>query len=356
MSAEHSSTALVYHPLCLEHNNPAGHPERPERLTATLKLLDENKMMPRLHLTMPKEASEETIARIHHEHYIEAVKETAKAGGGYIDADTYISRDSYRAARLAAGAVVAAIDRFADAGLTNAFCLVRPPGHHATADTGMGFCLFNNLAIGVEYAKSKYGVGNILIVDWDAHHGNGLQDIFYARSDVLYISLHQSPHYPGTGHLDEIGIEEGEGYTINIPLPAGSGDAVFNQAFGRIIAPVATQFKPQFIMLAAGYDGHFADPLASLNLTTQGYARMSEEIVSLASSIGCMVIASLEGGYDLTALSHSVLATLSRMANIEADLADPFEAPARPSTREQVSQTDRLFDQISENLSSYWEL
>lgn len=353
--AQNNSVVLIYHPFCLEHKMPQGHPERPERLSATLRLLEENQLISHLQLVAPEEAPEEIIGEVHEGTYVESVQKTAKSGGGYLNPDTYISPNSYRAAKLAAGAVVVGIDNLMIQGRNRAFCLVRPPGHHATAGLGMGFCLFNNLAVGARYAKRKYDISKILIVDWDAHHGNGLQDIFYDSSDVLYVSLHQYPLYPGTGSIEEVGRREGEGYTVNIPLPAGSGDELFLQAFAKIILPLAVEFEPQLIMVAAGYDGHFADPLASLNLTALGYARMTEEILSLASMSGNKVIISLEGGYDLTALSYSVLATINQLVGIKEEIADPFGGFTGSAGPSQASEVNKALDAIAENLGRYWK-
>lgn len=347
------STILIYHPFYLEHANPQGHPEQSERLSVTYQLLKESRLLSNLKLISPFEAAEEIICMVHDSQYVNSVKEVAELGGGYIDADTIISPSSFKAAALAVGGVLSAVDNLCSGENLRAFCLLRPPGHHATAQVGMGFCIFNNLAVGAKYAFDKYKISRILIIDWDAHHGNGIQDIFYDSPHVLYVSLHQYPLYPGTGEIAEVGQGKGEGYTVNIPLPAGSGDEIYLEVFLRIIAPVAFQFKPELIMVAAGYDGHFADPLASLKLTTSGYARMTKEVLSLASSSGGKVIFSLEGGYNLEALSYSILVTLSELAGIEREVSDPFGAPKNVL---QIADGRKNLDLVIENLSSYWDL
>ena len=348
-------TALIYHPLCLEHKNPQGHPERSERLSATLKLLEERKIISQLELISTKVASEEIIGLVHDKGYIDNVRDVARSGGGYLDADTFVSPSSYEAAKMAVGGVLAGIDNLMSGKNDNVFCLVRPPGHHATTESGMGFCIFDNLAVGARYAINKHKVSKVLIIDWDAHHGNGIQDIFYRSQEILYISLHQFPHYPGTGGLEEVGEGEGEGYTVNIPLPAGSGDDLYLQAFDKIIMPLAAAFEAQLVMVAAGYDGHFADPLASLNLTTSGYARMTGEILSLAAFSGKKVIVSLEGGYELTALSYSVLATIAQLAGLSDPVDDPFDSVPRSIGLERASEGRKILDLVARHLNKYWE-
>jgi len=352
--AKRNPALLIYHPFYLEHSNPQGHPEQSRRLSASYELLKKESLLSKLRKIAPSEAAEEIICGVHSGQYVKQVKEIAESGGGYIDADTFVSPASYRAARLAVGGVLSAVDNVLGGESRRAFCLLRPPGHHATAQIGMGFCIFNNLAVGAKYALEKYRISRILIVDWDAHHGNGIQDIFYDSPNVLYISLHQYPLYPGTGALDEVGRGEGQGHNVNIPLPAGSGDEIFREAFLRIITPIASQFKPQLVMVAAGYDGHFADPLASLALTDAGYARMTKEILSLAVSSGGRVVFSLEGGYELDALSRSILATIDKLVTVRNDEGPESSDVFKEAV--QVAHGRRILDLAIERLSGYWDL
>ncbi|MDP3013688.1 MAG: histone deacetylase, partial [Candidatus Subteraquimicrobiales bacterium] len=219
-------SALFYHPLFLEHLTGFGHPEKPERLIAILDCLKGKEIFSEVKLLEPEPAYFEELSKVHPAYYLNYLEERVEEGG-YLDADTVVSLKSFRVACLAAGAVIRAIDKILDGEIKNAFCLVRPPGHHALSEQAMGFCLLNNLAVGARYALEERNSKKILIFDWDAHHGNGLQDIFYADSSVLYISLHQMPLYPGTGHFDEVGEGKGKGFTVNVPLPAGSGDNLY---------------------------------------------------------------------------------------------------------------------------------
>jgi len=348
-----SPVGLIYDPVFLEHKNPPGHPECSDRLTVTHKLLQSSSVFSRLKLISPCKAPVNLISAVHDDQYIDYVQEVADSGGGYIDGDTYISPDSYRAARLAAGAVTAAIDSIMGEETKSIFCLVRPPGHHAEAKVGMGFCIFNNLAVGAQYALDKYGISKILIIDWDAHHGNGIQDIFYDSPQVLYISLHQHPLYPGTGALTEIGRAGGEGYNVNIPLPPGSGNAIFLEAFKKIVVPVAKGFNPELILVAAGYDSHFADPLTMLNLSTSGYVRMTEEIFSLMDTSNRKIIFSLEGGYNLEALSYSVLMTINTLAGDTEEISDPFGYPKSGVSFEEKKKTIAA---AIHQIGNFWEL
>lgn len=348
-----SEIALLYDPVYLEHLNPPGHPECSDRLTVTYKLLKSSPIFPKLKLISPCEVTADLISAVHDGQYVDYVQEIADSGGGYIDSDTYISPDSYRAARFAAGAIVSAVDNVMNEETNCVFCLVRPPGHHAEAKTGMGFCIFNNLAVGAQYALEKYGLSKVLIIDWDAHHGNGIQDIFYNSQQVLYVSLHQYPLYPGTGALTEIGRSGGKGYTANIPLPPGSGNNIYLEAFSKIIGPMARQFNPEIIMIAAGYDGHFADPLTMLDLSTSGYIGMTEQILSLMEHSKRKIIFSLEGGYNLEALSYSVLATICALTGNSESISDPF---GDPGSGVSFPEGKKAIDIAARQISNFWEL
>jgi len=229
-------------------------------------------------------------------------------GGGYLDMDTVVSARSYEAALMAAGGVMSGVDAVSN-DLDNVFALVRPPGHHALRGRGMGFCIFNNVAIATRYARKKFG--RVLIVDWDVHHGNGTSASFYSDRSVMYFSTHQSPHYPGTGRIDEVGAKGAEGFTVNVPLPPGTGDPGYLMVYREILRPVALEFEPDIILVSAGQDAHQSDPLSSMRLSTEGFGAMAS-IVKEIADLCCegRMVATLEGGYNLEALSDSIVAVL----------------------------------------------
>jgi len=271
---------------------------------------------------------------VHDNQYIAHIKDVAQRGGGWLDVDTVMSPDSYQAAIYAAGGVIRATEAVMDGEVGSAFALVRPPGHHATSQRAMGFCLFNNLAIATKYALAKYKLDRVAIIDFDVHHGNGTQAAFYDNPQVLYVSTHEYPFYPGTGRIEETGSGAGEGTTINIPLPAGCGDGEYLQAFEQIIIPATRRFNPQFIAVSAGYDLHWADELALMQVSTNGFAQMVRIIKELADELcSSSLVFSLEGGYHLQALPYSVKATFDVLlgnANIEDPLGQSpytFKAP-----------------------------
>ena len=297
-------TSIIYHPDYLLHET-GNHPERKERLLAIMHLIEESEID--LHKIKPEPASIEEMQYVHDPEYINKVKEYSEREIP-LDPDTVLCRESYHAALLAAGGMISAVDD------GRAFALVRPPGHHALSDRGMGFCLFNNIAIGARHAQ-RTGYDRVLVVDWDVHHGNGTQHIFYDDPSVFYFSVHQYPHYPGTGSAGETGSGAGQGYTLNVPLPAGSGDAEYINVFKNILIPAALGFDPDIVLVSAGFDAHIDDPLAGMAVTTAGFGRMASIVSSIADRCcdGRLAI-TLEGGYDLNALSHSVLAVLKVMA------------------------------------------
>jgi len=257
----------------------------------------------------PAPATMEQVRRIHSKEHVGRVKAACEKAPADLDWDTRVSRDSYDAALLAAGGVIAAVDAVMTGKVRNAFCAVRPPGHHATRERAMGFCLFNNVAIGARHVQDKYKLSNVLIVDWDAHHGNGTQEAFYDDPTVLYFSTHQFPCYPGSGRAEERGAGKGVGYTVNVPMTPGSGDENFFKAFREKLLPTAEKMRPDFVMVSAGFDAHDGDPLTQLGVTTAGFARMTELVKGIAKEhADGKLVSVLEGGYDLDNLGQSVVA------------------------------------------------
>lgn len=333
-------TGLIYHPIYLEHDTD-GHPERKERLTTTLKRIESSDLD--LEFVTPRPATIEEVGTIHSPGYIDQVRAMSERGGGYLDLDTVVSRQSYDAALMAAGGVITGVDEVKN-DLDNAFALVRPPGHHALPNRGMGFCIFNNVAIGAKYAQ-KMGLEKVLIVDWDVHHGNGTSAIFYDDRTVLYFSTHQSPHYPGTGRVKELGMDGAEGFTVNVPLPWGTGDSGYLAAFDEILKPVALEFDPDIVLVSAGQDPHQADPLSGMNLTTEAFGSMASSVKEIADSC-CegRLVAALEGGYNLNALAESIVAILRAFKG---------EALARTEVGEDPRAAEKI-DEVKRAMSLYW--
>ncbi len=302
------ATGFLYHPDCLKHDMGYGHPESPDRLRAILSRLEAGGLLDRLTKIDPVAASDNWITLIHEPAYVTSLKTRAPVGGRVsLDPDTSISAGSLSAAYLAVGAALAAVDAIMNGLVQNAFCAVRPPGHHAERDRAMGFCLFNNVAIAARYAQRRHGLARVLIVDWDVHHGNGTQQAFYEDPSVLFFSTHQYPYYPGTGRATDCGEGKGEGLTINVPMSPGQGDEDYREVFEQVLVPAADRFKPDFVLISAGFDAHRDDPLAGMALTEEGYGTLSRIVLGLARR-HCQgrVLSCLEGGYNLQALSASV--------------------------------------------------
>ena len=259
---------------------------------------------------------------------MERIKALSAAGGGAIDLDTVTSAGSYDAALHAAGGAIGAVDSVLGGDERFAFCALRPPGHHAETDRAMGFCLFNNVAIAARHALAEHGAERVLILDWDVHHGNGTQEVFYSDPAVLFASIHQSPLYPGTGPAHETGAGAGEGYTVNLPVPSGADGELFLSLVQTVVEPLARQFEPGLLMISAGYDAHAADPLASCLLETGDYGEMAASLRVLAEELGIGVVACLEGGYELDALADSVVATVRGFTGTAA----PRRASADPAS------------------------
>lgn len=315
-------TAVVVDKEYLKHLPGAGHPERPERTQVLLNLatgLDRQKFV----LLPPRSASRADVEQIHDADHVRLVESTATVNRYALDGDTITCRDSFGVALLAVGGFLNVLDSIAAKESGNGFALVRPPGHHALRNRAMGFCLFNTMAIGAEYLKRHHGAKKVMIVDWDVHHGNGTQDAFYSDPSVLFLSTHRYPYYPGTGALNEIGAGAGEGYTINIPLPAGCADREYLQVFRDVVVGAAEKFKPEWMLVSAGFDPHQRDPLGGMEVTEQGFGAMARILIDLARRFADGRIAFLlEGGYDLGALRSSTAAVL---AALQADQSGPVE-------------------------------
>ncbi len=347
-----SRTGVVYHEDYLKHET-GEHPERKERLIATMELLKETGALTKLTCIAPKKATPEQIEYVHDASYVEEVRMRCQSGRGMLDSDTILSQDSYEVALLASGGVIGAVDAVMN-DLKSVFALIRPPGHHAEASQGMGFCIFNNVAIAARHAQKQHKLKRILIVDWDVHHGNGTQHIFYDDASVLYFSIHQSPLYPGTGKTDEIGTGDGKGFTVNVPLPGGIGDAGYTYVFNEILIPIALEFHPELILISAGQDAHFADPIGGMNVTAKGFGHLASIVKSIANST-CegRIVAALEGGYDLTALPYSVLSILNSFGDLGMDIKEPMTAP--PALKDEVSsQVREKVKEVKEAQKECW--
>ena len=339
---------LIHDPIYLKHDT-GQHVENAGRLEDSILHLKQSGLMEQLTLVKPRAASNEEIALVHPRRHIARIQEVAKMGGGWLDADTVMSSDSHQVALYAAGGAITATEAVINGEVGSAFALVRPPGHHATPEQAMGFCLFNNIAIAAEYTMEKHNLERVMIIDFDVHHGNGTQAVFYENPKVLYTSTHEFPFYPGTGSVAETGSGAGKGTTVNIPLPAGCADTEYSLVFEQIITPVAKRFKPQLILVSAGYDLHWADPIALMQMTVTGLARIVGIIKGLADELceGRLVF-SLEGGYNLAALATSIKATMNVLLG-NTDIDDPlgksprqFNAPSIAPLIKQIKETHNL--------------
>jgi acetoin utilization deacetylase AcuC-like enzyme len=309
------------HASSVQHETGA-HPENKARIPAI-----ENELTRRDWLGWePREApAVETaqLERIHPAEHIEHIRATTAAGGGWFDADTVASVGSWTAALHAAGGACAVVDALLTRETPTAFAGLRPPGHHCETARPMGFCLFNNVAVAAQHALDSYEVERVAIFDWDVHHGNGTNDIFHARRDVLYISIHQSPLYPGSGPLRDVGSGAGEGFTVNLPVPPGAGEPIWLSLVQHVVAPIMRAFDPDLILVSAGFDAHRADPLAQCSLTTESFAKMATHVAAAARALDAPFGAVLEGGYDLDALAASVAATLDAFGT-DSSAPEPF--------------------------------
>ena len=318
---------LVYDPVYLEHDTGV-HVENARRFVEVMALLEKSSLKQQLVEISSEPASVEQLSLVHSTEHIFRIENAAHRGGGWLDPDTVMSSASYKVALYAVGGAIKAVEAVIKGEVDSAFALVRPPGHHATRGRAMGFCLFNNIAIAAKHALNNYNLERILIVDFDVHHGNGTQEAFYTDSRVLYFSTHQYPFYPGTGSIEEDGVGEGKGTTVNVPLPAWCGDKEYLQVYEGILVPVARYFQPQLILVSAGYDPHWADHISLMQLSVFGFTRIVEILKGLASELCSGRLAfSLEGGYQLKALSASVKATFEVLLG-KTEIEDPLGKPS----------------------------
>jgi acetoin utilization deacetylase AcuC-like enzyme len=339
-------TAYVYDPLYLAHRL-RGHPERPERLERIMESLEQRRMLGRLIALTPVPATAMEVESVHTTDYRLRVQQMAARGGGHLDPDTYVNEHSYTAALLAVGGVNTAVRKLLSNQIDNAFCLIRPPGHHATPTRGMGFCLFNNIAIGARMAQEEGGLERVMIVDSDVHHGNGTQEVFYSDPSVLYFSTHQYPHYPGTGHWRETGRDAGLGTTVNVPLPAGVGDQGYVKVFDSLLWPLAERFGPQLILVSSGFDAHWSDPLAAMLLSLTGYATLARKLCDMAETLCAgRIIFVLEGGYHLDVLAQAVPDVFLALLHEE-----PGQDPLGPAPYDEV-----VVDELVEKLRQFHDL
>ena len=320
-------TDLVYHDTFVEHVMSPGHPESPERLRSALNsirtegLLDDQKV----NLLTPRKAPLSELYLLHGKAYLEGVRAKSEKGGGIYTMDTSVNSHTYNAALLAAGGGIEAVDRIMKGDSENGFVLCRPPGHHAEYEKAFGFCFINNVAVAARHLLEKHDVERVMIVDYDAHHGNGTQRSFYSTKDVLYVGLHQDGRtlFPGSGFPNEIGTGEGEGYTVNLAVYPGAGDSSYDDAFSQVLEPIAESYRPDFILVSVGYDGHFRDPLTNLGLTTSGFAMMNSRLKQMAVSCADgRIVCFLEGGYDLEVMGMCTLNLLQELAGISTTSFD----------------------------------
>jgi acetoin utilization deacetylase AcuC-like enzyme len=333
-----------------EHQTPPGHPERPER-AAVMDAVAGRWRDAGGELVAPRAATREQLARVHDASHLQRIAETAGQAVA-LDPDTYTSPESYEIALLAAGAAVDAVERAMGGTHTTAFALVRPPGHHAERNRAMGFCLFNNIAVAAAHARTL-GAGRIAIVDFDVHHGNGTQHLFERDASILYVSTHQYPYYPGTGAADELGMGEGTGFTVNVPIESGAVDGDYRLVFDEVVLPVVRQYRPDLLLVSAGFDAHERDPLATMRVTAGGFGAMTMALRAVAEeTCGGRMALVAEGGYDLQALAASLEQAVRALAGPLSEPAWPVAAVAPVTTTRGRTASDR----VKRAIAPFWKV
>jgi acetoin utilization deacetylase AcuC-like enzyme len=315
------ASVFLEHPSSFEHDT-GGHPEQPARIAAIQRELEQRGWLGFERVSSPA-VERRVLTAVHPEAYVESIEAVSARGGGALDLDTVASAGSFNAALHAAGGAVRMVELLLDGAAERGFSAHRPPGHHAIPTRAMGFCLFNNIAVATRFALDVRGLDRVMIVDWDVHHGNGTNDIFHSTPEVLFVSIHQWPLYPGSGAATDVGEGEGEGFTVNLPVPPGTGDDGYRSLVDEVVVPLAGAYRPQLVLISAGFDAHRDDPLADCRVTEAGFAAISRSVGRAADSVGAPVGCVLEGGYALDALGRSVAATMEAL--VEADGAGAEE-------------------------------
>jgi acetoin utilization deacetylase AcuC-like enzyme len=352
-----TETAVMYSPKYLRHKTGHHHPESPSRLRVIMRELNKSGILEneRCSLVEPEIASIKDLELIHDSDYIQRIRQFCGCGGGVLDqGDTVVSPESYEVALLAAGGTLKAADLVMMGKYRNAFAFVRPPGHHAGSYYSMGFCVFNNIAVAASHLLKSFNLNRVLILDIDAHHGNGTQEIFYRSDKVLYVSLHEDPsEFPLAGFAEEVGEDEGVGYTVNVPLPYGTDDRIYLRAFNEIVVPIINQYKPQFTLVSTGFDNHYTDPVADLSLSTFSYIKIFDVVLELASKF-CQgkLVAVLEGGYSLRFLGKMACAVTARLAEIPYSIRDKH----RGADIKVRKKGEKTIEQVKKIQSSFWNI
>ncbi len=352
------TTSVIFSPIYYQHNPGRRHPESAERLRAIVRDLKgfRSAHPEKVQFTEPAKAQHVDVQLVHSASYIRTVEDACRSGGSILDAegDTVVTYASCEVALHAVGGTLKAVDLVMEGTCRNSFALVRPPGHHAGRDYARGFCIFNNVALAAEYLLRKFGLKRVLILDIDAHHGNGTQEIFYATDRVLYLSLHEDPRvFPGTGFVEEIGEGEGLGHNVNVPLPFGSGDQIYLRAFKEIAQPIVRLYKPEFTLVSTGLDCHYTDPVGSLSLSIAGYREIIRTIVRMASSLSCgRLLCVLEGGYSLSFLGRIATTVVAEMSSTSCEIVDDS-----PRISESVGKkSEQVLREVKRTLSRFWDL